>query len=147
MLTVRKARPDEMHTCFALRYEVFVLGQGVPPQLEVDGHDATCVHILALWKDQAVGTARLRTTPEGVTKAERVGVRGGFQGRGIGAALMTLLEDIARERGDTTMRLNAQERVVPFYETLGYISYGDPFMEACIRHVRMKKALDESAQK
>ncbi len=143
MLTVRKARPDEMHTCFALRYEVFVLGQGVPPQLEVDGHDGTCVHILALWKDEAVGTARLRITPEGAAKAERVGVRAGFQSRGIGTALMALLEDIARERGDSQLRLNAQERVVPFYETLGYTGYGEPFMEACIRHVRMKKPLQE----
>jgi predicted GNAT family N-acyltransferase len=141
VLTVRKARADEMHTCFALRYEVFVLGQGVPPQLEVDGHDGLCVHILALWKDEAVGTARLRTTPEGSAKAERVGVRGGFQGRGIGTALMALLEDLARKRGDAEIRLNAQERVVPFYETLGYIGYGEPFMEACIRHVKMKKPL------
>ena len=141
MLTVRKARPDEMHTCFALRYEVFVLGQGVPPQLEVDGHDGNCTHILAMWRDEAVGTARLRITAQGLAKAERVGVRGGFQGRGIGTALMTLLEDLARERGDEHLRLNAQQHVIPFYETLGYTAYGESFMEASIRHVKMKKVL------
>lgn len=141
LLTVRKARADEMHTCFALRYEVFVLGQGVPPQLEVDGHDAGCVHLLALWKDEAVGTARLRTTPDGSVKAERVAVRSGFQGRGIGAALMALLEDVARAQGATQLRLSAQERVIPFYESLGYTGYGEPFMEACIRHLRMRKEL------
>lgn len=142
MLTVRRARPDEMHTCFAIRYEVFVLGQGVPPELEVDGHDAGCRHVLAFERGEAVGAARLRITAEGRPKAERVAVRGGYQGRGIGAALMRLLEGEARGLGHTRLWLSAQEQVVPFYKSLGYTPEGEPFIEACIRHRTMWLDLD-----
>ena len=143
MLIVRRARPDEMHTCFAIRYEVFVLGQGVPPELEVDGHDPTCRHVVAMWRDEAVGTGRLRITDAGAAKIERVAVRGGFQGRGIGAAIVGELEDQAIELGHTDVLLNAQFSVVPFYEHLGYSVVGEPFMEACIKHQKMARSLSE----
>lgn len=141
MLTVARARPDQLHTCLAIRYEVFVLGQGVPPEIEVDGHDPSCIHFLATHKQEAVGTARLRLLGDGVGKAERVAVRGAWQGRGIGAALMRELEAEAARRGLTELELNAQEAVLPFYEGLGYEAYGDRFMEACIPHRHMVKRL------
>ena len=141
MLTVRPARTDELHTCYAIRYEVFVLGQGVPPELEVDGHDPRCMHVLALWKDEAVGTGRLRTLPDGGVKVERVAVRGAFQGRGVGARLMQELEALAEQAGHSGVQLNAQAAVVPFYAGLGYETVGEPFMEASIKHQKMVKAL------
>lgn len=145
MLTVARARPDQLHTCLAIRYEVFVLGQGVPPEIEVDGHDPTCVHFLATWREQAVGTARLRITPDRQAKAERVAVRGGFQGRGIGSALMREVELEATRRGFTEVVLNAQEAVVPFYEHLGYEVEGARFMEASIPHRKMRHRLAPAA--
>lgn len=141
MLNVARARPDQMHTCLAIRYEVFVLGQGVPPEIEVDGHDPTCIHFLATWKDEAVGTARLRMLQDKRGKAERVAVRPPWQGKGVGAALMRALEAEAVRRGLVELVLNAQEAVMPFYTALGFVGEGERFMEASIPHRKMRKAL------
>lgn len=141
MIEVRRATLDELDTCLAIRNEVFVLGQGVPPQIEVDGRDPECTHFLALRRGETVGTARLRITDEGKAKAERVAVRPGHQGLGVGRRLMALLEDTAGEMGHDEVVLSAQVQVVPFYEEIGYTAHGDLFHEAGIPHRKMSKRL------
>ncbi len=138
---VRRATDGELARCLALRHEVFVVGQGVPAALEVDGLDPVCTHFVALSDGSLVGTARLRVTEEGHAKAERVAVRAGLRGQGIGAALMRAIEAEARRRGFAELRLHAQALVVPFYQGLGYAAEGPPFEEAGIPHRAMRRAL------
>ena len=141
MLEVRRARPDELERCLAIRREVFVEEQGVPIDEEMDAHDAVCVHFLALDAGDAVGTARLRETEAGRVKAERVAVRRPFRGAGVGCALMCALEDEVRTRGRRELVLNAQVPVIAFYERLGYRVEGPEFLEAGIPHRAMRKPL------
>jgi predicted GNAT family N-acyltransferase len=140
-LEVRRARPDELARCLALRREVFVEEQGVSIEEEMDAHDPACAHFLALAAGEAVGTARLRMTPDGRVKAERVAVRRPFRRAGVGRALMRALEDEARARGQRALVLNAQVAVVAFYERLGYRAEGPEFLEAGIPHRAMWKPL------
>ena len=141
MLEVRRARPDELERCLAIRREVFVEEQGVPIDEEMDAHDAGCVHFLAFDAGDAVGTARLRETEGGRVKAERVAVRRSVRRSGIGRALMRALEDEARVRDAGELLLNAQAPVVAFYECLGYRAEGPEFLEAGIPHRAMRKPL------
>lgn len=141
---VRRAKSGEIATCQAIRHEVFVLGQGVPEAIEVDGLDAQCVHFLAWERREPVGTARLRITREGEAKAERVAVRPDYQGRGVGTALMAALEAEARSMGYREIVLTAQVQVIPFYEMLGYVPEGRVFIEAAIRHRKMRKVFEEA---
>jgi hypothetical protein len=53
---------------------VFVVGQGVPHDLEVDGLDSTCAHFLASLAGEPIGTARLFMPEAGRAKAQRVAV-------------------------------------------------------------------------
>ena len=140
-LEVRRARPDELARCLAIRREVFVEEQGVPLDEEMDAHDAGCVHFLAFDAGDAVGTARLRETEAGRVKAERVAVRRSARRSGIGRALMRALEDAARARGHREIVLNAQVPVIAFYERLGYRVEGPEFLEAGIPHRAMRKPL------
>lgn len=137
---VRQAHPSELPTLHAIRREVFVVGQGVPADLEVDGRDGDCAHAIALVDGVAVGAARLRTV-DGHGKAERVAVLASHRGQGLGVRLMAVLERLAREAGHTELVLHAQWPVVPFYTRLGYEGYGEPFVEAGIRHLAMRRAL------
>ena len=141
VVEIRVAKPEELAQCLDIRREVFVAEQGVPVHEEMDAHDATCTHFLALLDDEPVGTARLRTLADGTPKAERVAVRAAHRKTGIGRALMTALENAARKSGHPHLILNAQVPVIAFYERLGYRAEGPVFDEAGIPHRAMRKKL------
>lgn len=140
-MPARLSRPHEMSRLLAIRREVFVVGQGVPADLELDGLDASCTHFAVEHEGQLVGTARLRVTDAGFAKAERVAVTERARGLGLGQALMDALEDEARRGGHAEIVLYAQVGVVGFYERLGYHAVGEVFEEAGIGHREMRKRL------
>ena len=112
-----------------VRYEVFVLEQKVPLEMEWDEMDAQCLHAVAFdGNGQAVGTGRL--LPDG--HIGRMAVRQPARGLGIGAMLLETLVDVARKRGDGQVMLNAQIQAEAFYQRYGFVREGDAFMEAGI---------------
>ncbi len=141
MNTVRIATSHELSTCLEIRLEVFVEGQDVPLDEEVDGLDEQCTHFLAHRDGAPLGTARLRITAQGEARAERVAVLEAARGSGLGAAIMIMLQDTARERGHDEVMLHAQVAVIPFYERLGYRAEGAVFMDCDIPHRTMRMSL------
>jgi predicted GNAT family N-acyltransferase len=133
---------ENLSICLAIRRAVFIEGQGVPEDIEIDGLDPECTHLLAWLDGTPIATARMRAV-EGAAKAERVAVLPDFRGEGIGRIVMDALEAQALAEGLHTVVLNAQTAVVPFYERLGYTVTGGSFLEAGIPHVPMRKALRE----
>jgi predicted GNAT family N-acyltransferase len=130
-----------------IRWEVFVVEQAVPAELERDERDAEADHVLARVDGVATGTGRLLVEPPGfagvdpgfgpVAHVGRLAVRAGARGRGVGAALVRALQSRAGERGLRVVYLGAQVHAVPFYERLGYTAYGEVFDDAGIAHRRM----------
>jgi predicted GNAT family N-acyltransferase len=76
---------------------------------------------------------------DGAAKVGRVAVRAALRGHGIGARLMARAAAIASERGFAEIVLHAQVSVAGFYRRLGYVEEGDPFDEAGIPHVAMRR--------
>jgi predicted GNAT family N-acyltransferase len=140
ILVAKTSSPEELETSLAIRREVFVQGQNVPLEIEIDGLDPDCAHFLARVDGAPVGTARLREV-NGEAKAERVAVLESWRGYGIGRRLMEATEQEARAGDLPRMILNAQVSVIPFYEGLDYHAEGDVFLEAGIEHRTMRKAL------
>ncbi|MFB6206117.1 MAG: GNAT family N-acetyltransferase [Haloglomus sp.] len=135
-----------LETAVEIRHEVFVEGQGVPPERELDGRDDEATHFLARDGDRVVGTARLREydggdEPPPTAKVERVAVLESRRGEGWGARLMAAVEEHAREQGYERVLLHAQVPVVEFYERLGYETRGEEFEDAGIPHREMTKPL------
>jgi len=124
-----------------VRETVFIDEQRVPRELEFDDRDPLCVHVLVFDGDAPVGTGRLDPAYGG--KVGRVAVLASHRRRGVGAALMKRLHDIAREQRQTQLWCNAQLTAVAFYEGLGYRRVGPTFVEAGIDHVRMEYDVDE----
>ena len=139
--TVRLAAAADLPAVYALRHEVFVVGQDVPEELERDEHDATCDHAVALLGGELVGTGRLVAREDGTGVIGRMAVRAGRRGAGTGAALLARLEERARERGLSAVELHAQVHARRFYERAGYAAFGDEYVEAGIDHVSMRKPL------
>lgn len=129
--------PD-FERCFQLRLEVFVYEQNVPLEEERDEYDATAIHFLASEDGAPIGTARVILKDAGtVAKITRVAVAKSARGRGIGAGLIRHIEGAIAA---PEYLLDAQTQALPFYERLGYIVYGNEFMEAGIAHRHMRKA-------
>lgn len=141
MPVVRANTPDRYDDALDVRLAVFVEEQGVPESTEVDEHEDEATHFVAYDDDTPVATARLREYEPGVGKVERVAVLDSWRGDGWGDRVMGALESAARERHDE-LYLHAQRTAAGFYEHLGYEREGDPFEEAGIPHVAMRKRLD-----
>jgi predicted GNAT family N-acyltransferase len=137
---VRRAADDDRAGLMRLRHEVFCREQGVPEALERDALDAAAIHLVALRGDEVVGTCRL--IHEGrVVRLGRMAVAATHRGRGIGADLLRLAHDIAREQGGAEVEIHAQLAARTFWERAGYAGEGTPFEEAGIMHVTMRRPL------
>ena len=120
-----------------VRTEVFVREQGIPAELEWDADDRLCLHCVAFDGDEPVATGRL--LPDG--HIGRMAVLAGWRRSGLGGAILERLVDAAREHGHVQAMLNAQRYVEAFYERHGFQTVGQPFQEAGIEHVAMRRAL------
>jgi predicted GNAT family N-acyltransferase len=141
VIEVREVRGDaERDAALALRHDVFVDEQGVPPELEIDEHDETALHLIALQDAKIVGTCRL-VEDRRRAKFGRLVVARSARGSGIGRALLDEAERRARALGADEMVLTAQTSAMGLYERAGYSARGDVFLDAGIEHMTMEKAL------
>ncbi|EIW17085.1 MULTISPECIES: GNAT family N-acetyltransferase [Pelosinus] len=136
----------ELQLCLALRRKVFVIEQGIPVDLEIDHYDAApheCVHGLIIAEDgEAAATGRLISYGENSGKLQRIAVRKEMRGSGVGREIVNLLEQQAIAGHFSNVLLDAQCSAEAFYTNLGYVTLSvEPFLDAGIWHVRMKKDL------
>lgn len=120
-----------------IRFAVFVEEQGVPQDIELDDMDAHCIHALFFQGELPVGTGRL--LPDG--HIGRMAVLKEWRGRGIGGLILNRLIECARLRGDREVALSAQVHALDFYRAHGFVEEGVEYLEAGIRHQRMRKTL------
>jgi predicted GNAT family N-acyltransferase len=121
----------------AVRRAVFIIEQGVPESLEWDEFDPRSVHALAVDPHaRAIGCGRL--LPDG--HIGRMAVLADWRGRGVGAALLFRLVELAREAGHSRAILNAQISAMPFYARYGFTATGEAFEEAGILHRIMDRS-------
>jgi predicted GNAT family N-acyltransferase len=132
-MTWEEARPEAE----PIRFAVFVDEQKVPVEMELDEHDADCVHVIARADGEAIGTGRL--LPDG--HIGRMAVLKPWRGKGVGAAMLQVLIAAARERGDREVVLSAQTHALGFYRKHGFVSEGPEYPDCGIPHRDMRKKL------
>ncbi len=131
----RELTLDELYDVMVLRNDVFVVGQKITAEPEVDGRDRECHHGLLYVGDELVGTARVFCDKDPV-KVGRVAVARDRQREGLGTRLM---EAVQRELlADRRAALHAQAYLEDWYTRLGWRRDGEPFDEAEIPHVLMR---------
>jgi predicted GNAT family N-acyltransferase len=145
-VTVRWSRgPAEIAGAFRLREEVFYGEQGVPVDEDIDGRDATALHVVALdpAAGSVIGTLRL-LLEERPAKIGRVVVDRRGRRHGIASRMLALALARARAEGCSHVRLAAQIRATAVYEQAGFRVESEPFEEAGIPHVWMACSLGPS---
>jgi predicted GNAT family N-acyltransferase len=126
----------ELKQAFALRIEVFVEEQKVPPDLELDELDRSAIHMVSFHDGKIVGCGRIVMTSEHA-HIGRVAVKKTYRNQGVGKQLMLVMMKVAAEKGASEIILHAQVQVIPFYESLGFSGHGDIFLDAGIEHIEM----------
>jgi len=137
MIKIKKfqfTNTELMKTAHNIRYDVFVIGQNCPEEIEWEFEEES-THFLVFDNKEAVATARHRKTNNGY-KLERFAVLDSKRGNGYGhIVLKAILEDLSNFNENIYM--HAQEDVIPFYEKMGFVKEGNLFIEANIKHYKM----------
>ena len=147
-LTIKLVETEaELEAAIGVRFRVFVTEQHVPIEEELDEIDATATHVIAIvnnqGRDQVVATGRVFYRDEDTAaRIGRMAVDLEWRRKGIGGRLLEFLEAEATAQGVSTYILNAQEYVKDFYAAHGYTERGEPFLEADIPHILMRKEVD-----
>lgn len=123
----------------SIRTVVFVEEQNVPLELEWDGLDPDCTHFIVRSNSKAIATARLK--PDG--QIGRMAVLRPYRGLGIGTKLLTAVLNHAAKTGLKRVYLHAQVQVIEFYQSFGFITEGEKFMDAGIAHRAMHKKIQK----
>ena len=126
----------ELYELLCLRDIVFVVGQKVTSEPEVDGLDPECVHVQVRDEaDRLLATARIFEERAPIVVG-RIAVHTDLQRSGIGTWMMA---QVAEYLGDRPAEMHAQAHLEAWYTRCGWERYGEPFMEAEILHVHMKR--------
>jgi len=125
-------------TVRSIREQVFIKEQNVPRDLEWDGLDSQCLHIIAVTHHgSSVGTARLSSDGH----IGRMAVLKPWREKGIGRLMLDVLLDAAAKRGIKKVKLNSQLHAISFYEKAGFKVHGRAFLDAGIMHKEMWRSL------
>ena len=125
-----------------LREETFVTEQKITLP-ELDDQDLIAIQAYRLNDDQTNALATCRIFEEdGKWMLGRVAVSKAARGMHLGSKMVEAVQEYLREKGVAALYCHAQMRVEPFYAKLGYQEIGEPFEEAGIQHIMMKKGLE-----
>lgn len=91
--------------------------------------------------DEILGCCMLVEEKPGVVRLRQMAVLNDLQGKGIGRALMSFAENLARDRGYKRLTMHARKNALGFYEKMGYRVAGSEFTEVTIPHYVMEKDL------
>jgi len=140
-ITVVDANSQDFEKCPAIRRAVFIIGQNVPEDLEIDGLDKNSIHYMISINHTPVGTARVRYLDK-KAKIERVAVLSEYQGHGIGKKLMQfIIKDIKKSNSVTQIVLSSQVHAIPFYQRLGFNVCSEEYLDANIPHKDMAMSI------
>ena len=132
----------ELHDLLQLRSEVFVVEQDcVYP--DIDGKDERALHILGWEDEKIVAYARCFQAGDYFDQAAigRILVRENYRKLGYGHQITKAsIKAIKTKYKADTIKISAQTYLVIFYESHGFKTKGDRYMEDGIPHIAMIRA-------
>ncbi len=131
---------DQLYAILRARSAVFVVEQNCP-YLDMDDADQSSLHLIAWSEDQKVA-AYLRIVPPGVKYAEaslgRVITSDFARGTGIGKSLLNRGIAACKEAHPAhAIRIGAQQYLEKFYQSFGFVTVSDMYLEDDIPHIEM----------
>ena len=125
----------------ALRYEVLRKPLGMEYSKEQLAAEVNDIHLAMLVDGVVKATLFLSQESEGMMRMRQVAVSPELQGKGVGRRLVEEMERICVHFATREIVLDARQVAIPFYTRLGYETYGEPFVQATLPHMKMRKVL------
>ncbi|WP_305416382.1 GNAT family N-acetyltransferase [Photobacterium leiognathi] len=141
MVEIKIVAFDDAHRGLirTVREQVFIQEQQIDPEIEFDNLDSEAVHVLVMDGEQPLGTGRILADGH----IGRIAIMKSARGQGLGAKVVQALVKYAQQQGYPRVDLGAQTHANDFYRRLGFMPYGDEFMEANIPHQAMEQMLEQ----
>lgn len=131
----------ELYDILQLRSEVFVVEQDCVYQ-DIDGKDAEALHVIGFKNNKIVAYTRCFKPGYYFKEAAigRVVVRQSERKFGFGHIIMEASDKAIKDNYNTSnIKLSAQQYLIKFYESHGYKTTGDGYLEDGIPHIAMIK--------
>jgi len=131
--------PRELYAIMQLRNEVFSVEQNCVYQ-DADNKDFEAFHLMAWQQEKLVAYTRLLPPFIAFDEASigRVVTSPSVRKTGLGRQLMeSSIRAMEQLYGKIPIRIGAQIYLQKFYESLGFVRFGEPYLEDGIKHVEM----------
>ncbi len=126
----------ELFEIYKNRVDVFVVEQNCPYH-EVDDRDLTAQHLFAKQDGRLAAYCRLIDEPQAV-RIGRVLVAPHARGQGLARALMAVaLDEAGKQHPHKPVHIQAQLYLAQFYQSLGFQTASETYLEDGIPHVDM----------
>lgn len=130
----------ELYALLQLRSEVFVVEQTCAFQ-DIDGHDQAALHLLGhTGAGELAAYARLFDAGHSYAQASigRVVTAPRYRGQGLGRQLLhEALAQCEVQFGPQPIKIGAQQYLLDFYQSFGFVPEGEGYLEDGIPHVHM----------
>lgn len=134
-----KLEPIDLYNFLKLRQDIFIIEQNCIYD-DIDSIDQECEHLMLYENDILVAYSRI--APEkrkfDCTSIGRIVVNRHYRGKGVGRQMIKKVIQIIQERGEKLIKIEAQEYLQNFYESLDFIKISDPYDVDGIKHIAMK---------
>ncbi|MCC8365461.1 GNAT family N-acetyltransferase [Xenorhabdus sp. PB61.4] len=130
--------PELIQHAFNVRKYVFTDEQGFADEIDIDEYDDIALHVVVFDAENPIAVLRAVPQHNDMLKVGRVAVLKAYRGQGIGRLVMEFVENYARKNGVATIGLSSQCHAQPFYESLGYQTKGEIYMEDGAEHIFME---------
>ncbi len=130
---------DDLSDAHYIRRKVFIEEQGVSEEDEMlDGTDEGSIHLVVYDSNfGAVATGRFLIDENGNGVIGRVAVLKEHRKKRLGDLVMRQLIRKLFDAGKTKQYIHSQITAKGFYEKLGFVAFGQQYIEAGIPHINM----------
>lgn len=132
---------SQLYEILYLRSEIFVVEQS-DIYLDPDCNDQKALHILGYVDDKIVAYCRVFRSGDFFDKSGSIGrvlVTQEYRSSGLGKALVSKALDILSDEKE--VRIAAQIYLQSFYESFGFVTRSDSYLDGSIEHINMVKII------
>lgn len=131
--------PQDIQKCLDLREKIFVQEQNIPFERVKDEENGQFVHFMIFENDLTIGSARISfNNAENIAFIERLCILKEHRNKGVGNFFMEELIEYCKKNGFGKIIISAQERIIKFYNKVGFEVCSGIYMDSNIPHFKMQ---------